>query len=853
MTKLYIASGPMEGISTELKGDVNFIGRASDNDIQIKDRSISRKHLKIFSSNGKLLIEDLGSENGTWIDGKPIKPGYEFQVREGIPIAIGDTLISLGKKFSGDDADTKYSIKLSGKLGDRQNNLSYKERRITNQRELELIHEVSSALMQSLDVNEICAKIMDALFRRFKRIDGGAIVLQDAQTGELKEIISRSRDRRKSNKNSYSHTIVNRVIRDGKAVMMSDTSQEDARKLSDSIVKLKIKSIMCVPLVSKSKVRGVIYVHSIKVPDGFRKDDLFLLTGLSYPAAMSLENALLYSRRKQAEEALQKSREDLERRVEERTAELSKANAQLKQEIRERKRAEETQRRTNKFLKNILDSSASISIISTDLKGNILFWNKGAENIFGYRADEIVGKQKIDVLYLDDETKEGVQAVKSLLFKNSQELSCEIREVTKDGRKLWIESTLTPRFNEEGQIVGILGIGSNITERKQAEEEKKKLEAQLQHAQKMEAIGTLAGGIAHDFNNLLMGIQGNVSLMLLNANESHPHYEKLKTIEDYILNAAGLTKQLLGFSRGGKYEVKPANLNELVEKTSQMFGRTKKEITIQAKLPEQIWNVEVDQGQIEQVLLNLYVNAWQAMPDGGNLYLQTENVVLDAAKTTPYGFEPGDYVKISVTDTGVGMDENTKQRIFDPFFTTKKMGRGTGLGLASAYGIIKNHRGIIEVESEQGLGASFHIFLPRSEKDIVRDRQPAEGIVKGEEMILLVDDEDMIIDVGKAMLSGLGYRCLVAKSGREAVEVYEKNQENIDAVILDMIMPDMGGRETCDRLYQINPAVRILLSSGYSIDGQAKALLERGCGEFIQKPFDIKQLSRKVRAVLKKK
>jgi CheY-like chemotaxis protein len=199
------------------------------------------------------------------------------------------------------------------------------------------------------------------------------------------------------------------------------------------------------------------------------------------------------------------------------------------------------------------------------------------------------------------------------------------------------------------------------------------------------------------------------------------------------------------------------------------------------------------------------------------------------------------------------MDENTKQRIFDPFFTTKKMGRGTGLGLASAYGIIKNHRGIIEVKSEQGLGASFHIFLPRSEKDIVRDRQPAEGIVKGEEMILLVDDEDMIIDVGEAMLSGLGYRCLVAKSGREAVEVYEKNQENIDAVILDMIMPDMGGKETCDRLYQINPAVRILLSSGYSIDGQAKALLERGCGEFIQKPFDIKQLSRKVRAVLKKK
>jgi len=852
MTKLYIAGGPMEGISTELKGDVNFIGRASDNDIQIKDRSISRKHLKIFSKNGKFLIEDLGSENGTWVDGKPIKPGYEFEVKEGLPIAIGDTRISLGKKCPEDDAGSKYAIRLSGKLGDKQNDLSYKERRITNQRELELIHEVSSALMQSLDVNKLCEKIMDSLFHRFKRIDGGAILLLDEQTGELKEIIARSRDRRNNSKNSYSRTIVTRVIRDGKAVMMSDTSQEDVNKLSDSIVRLSIKSIMCVPLVGKSKIRGAIYVHSTKVPDGFRKDDLFLLTGLSYPAAMSLENALLYSKRKQAEEALQKARHDLERRVEERTTELSKANALLKQEIRERMRAEETQRRTNKFLKNILDSSSSISIISTDLKGNILFWNKGAENIFGYKANEIVGKQKIDVLYLDDKTKAGVQEVKSLLFKNSRELSCEIREVTKDGRTLWIESTLTPRFNKEGQIVGILGIGSNITERKQAEEEKKKLEAQLRHAQKMEAIGTLAGGIAHDFNNLLMGIQGNVSLMLLKSDASHPHYEKLKTIEDYIRNAAGLTKQLLGFSRGGKYEVKPANLNDLVEKTSQMFGRTKKEITIHLKLPEDIWNVEVDQGQIEQVLLNLYVNAWQAMPDGGNLYLQTENVTLDLPEVTPYGLEPGNYVKISVTDTGVGMDDATQERIFDPFFTTKKMGRGTGLGLASAYGIIKNHRGIIDVESEKGLGATFNLFLPRSRKDVVKESHAAEGILKGSEMILLVDDEDMIIDVGRALLTSLGYQCLVAKSGREAIRIYEKNQETIDMVILDMIMPDMGGKETCDRLYQIDPDVRILFSSGYSIDSQAKDLLEMGCSEFIQKPFDIKQLSLKVRAVLKK-
>ncbi|UCF86206.1 MAG: PAS domain S-box protein, partial [Desulfobacteraceae bacterium] len=822
MAKLYIINGPMGDTSTELKGEITFIGRASDNDIQIKDRSISRKHAKIISVDGGFLIEDLKSENGTWIDGTPIKPGYEFEVEEGLPVAIGDTVISLGKKCSEDVANSKYSINLSERLGERKKDLSYKERRITNQRELELIYEVSSGLMQSLDIDEVCKKIMDSLFSFLKRIDSGAILLLDDDTGELKEIISRSRDNRKSNKSNYSRTIVNRVIHNGKAVMMSDTSREEEKNLSDSIVKLAIKSIMCVPLISKSKVLGVIYVHSVKVSDGFRKDDLFLLTGLSYPAAVTLENALLYSKRKRTEAALAKARDELEKRVHERTAELSKANELLQQEIMERKRAEEALRETNKFLKNILDSSSSISIISTDLDSNVLFWNKGAENIFGYTAEEIVGSKKIDILYPDDEIKSGIKKIKSTVFSDKKELDCEIREVTKDGSMLWVHSTLTPRFDEHGQVVGILGIGSNITERKQAEEEKEKLKAQLQHAQKMEAIGTLAGGIAHDFNNLLMGIQGNASLMLLDIDPGHPHHEKLKNIEQYIQNAAGLTKQLLGFSRGGKYEVRPVSINELLEKTSQMFGRTKKEISIHSKLQEDIWIVEIDQGQIEQVLLNLYVNAWQAMPGGGDLYLETKNTMLDQSFVKPYGIEPGNYIEISVGDTGVGMDCATKQRIFDPFFTTKKMGRGTGLGLASAYGIVKNHSGVIKVESNKGEGAVFTIYLPRSQKGLQKAIQVDEVVLKGEGTILLVDDEDMIIDVGKAMLKTLGYKFLLAKSGKEAVEIYKHNQEKIDMVILDIIMPDMGGQETYDRLYKINPDVKVLLSSGYSINGQAR-------------------------------
>lgn len=392
--------------------------------------------------------------------------------------------------------------------------------------------------------------------------------------------------------------------------------------------------------------------------------------------------------------------------------------------------------------------------------------------------------------------------------------------------------------------------------RQRSEEERKKLEAQLQQAQKMEAIGTLAGGIAHDFNNLLMGIQGITSLMRLETNADHPFTEHLKGIEDHVKSAAQLTNQLLGFARGGKYEVKPTDLNALVESTIHMFGRTRKEITIHTSYQQDIWTVEVDKRQIEQVLLNLYVNAWQAMHEGGELFVETANIVLDTYYLSLYGLEPGNYVKISVKDTGIGMDEATRQRIFDPFFTTKEMGRGTGLGLASAYGIIKNHGGIINVYSEVGKGATFHIYLPVSlpacAEGLEEDDEQTDSIVEGSGTILLIDDEDTIIAVGRKILEKIGYKVFIAKSGREALETYEEKRAEIDLVILDIIMPGMGGAETFDNLKKINPRIKILLSSGYSLDSQATRILKRGCSGFIQKPFDINSLSRMIKQIMTK-
>jgi len=404
-----------------------------------------------------------------------------------------------------------------------------------------------------------------------------------------------------------------------------------------------------------------------------------------------------------------------------------------------------------------------------------------------------------------------------------------------------------PYYNNDGVITHAVVFNQNITERK-------KLEAQLSQAHKLEALGTLAGGIAHDFNNLLMAIQGHISLILMGMDSHNPDYEKLKAVEKQIIAGVNLTRQLLGFARGGKYEVKPLNINEVLEQTSTMFGRTRRQIQIHKNFQEDIWPIEADLNQIEQVLLNLYLNAWQAMPGGGNLFIKTAKHTVKEVDKINSHMKPGKYVKISITDTGVGMDENTKQRIFEPFFTTREIGLGTGLGLAMVYGIIKNHDGYITVYSEKGHGTNFTIYIPASEKIAVpvREEQFAETILRGQETILLVDDEEHIINVMKEIMEMLGYNVMVADNGWDAIKVYKENKEKIDLVILDMIMPDMGGGETFNGLKQINPQVKVILSSGYSLNSEAAGIMARGCKGFLQKPVNIAILSQKIRDVFEK-
>jgi PAS domain S-box-containing protein len=382
--------------------------------------------------------------------------------------------------------------------------------------------------------------------------------------------------------------------------------------------------------------------------------------------------------------------------------------------VSKRIEAEKALRESEERYRSVVENSRDGIMVMNDAL-QISYANEVLSQILGYSRTEIQGSSFKK--YLTQDCFESVEDFFINTFRGEiipSGLICTIIRKTGNERTVKIGAN---RFEDSRGKVKIVSQLSDITDELETENEKKNLEAQLIHAQKMEAIGTLAGGIAHDFNNILMGIQGYLSLMRLNPESENPDQKYIQGIEENVMSAANLTEQLLGFARKGKYTPRITCLNDVVEKSSRMFTRTKKEISVHKRFQEDIWNVEVDQGQIEQVLINLYLNAWHAMPEGGDLYIQTENVSLRDDYCKPYEASGGKYVKLSVTDSGIGMDKETMERIFEPFFTTKEIGQGTGLGLASAYGIIKNHNGIIRVYSEKDHGATFVIYLPVSEAE----------------------------------------------------------------------------------------------------------------------------------------
>ncbi len=481
----------------------------------------------------------------------------------------------------------------------------------------------------------------------------------------------------------------------------------------------------------------------------------------------------------------------------------------------------------------------------------IKYANPSSLKMVGFIEAEVTGHPFADYIHPNERARVVGYYKRQSLHEDPPPSTYETLLIHKDGGKVNVEITAAIVLYQE-RPAGLIFI-RDITERKRTEKEKKLLEDQLFQAQRMEAIGTLAGGVAHNFNNLLMGIQATASLMLLDTNPDHTHHPLLKNLESMVQNGADLTNKLLGYAREGRYEVKLLDLNKLVRDVAATFSAARREIRIRQDLADDLQKIEADQGQLEQVLLNLFVNAADAMPDGGDLLLKTEGVTHEYMKDRKYAAEPGKYVVLSIRDTGVGMDKNTLKRVFEPFFTTKGLAKSTGLGLAASYGIIKNHGGYIQAWSQKGKGTTFEICLPAAQVNSVDRKSTVDEFSGWGETVLLVDDDETVIDFGQEILIRLGYKPLTASNGTEALVTYSKKMEQIDLVILDMILPDMSGGEVFDRMKHANENINVLLSSGYALDGQASEILKRGCKGFLQKPYNINQLAEKIREILGKK
>ena len=532
-------------------------------------------------------------------------------------------------------------------------------------------------------------------------------------------------------------------------------------------------------------------------------------------------------------------------------------------DITERKRAETELRESERRMAQIIEFLPDATFV-IDMEGKVTAWNRGMETLTGLRSADMAGKGGF--AYAVPFYGKPRPVLIDLAMKPDPEIAATYVTYHQDGERLlsetylpdfmdrgptWLWNTASPLHDPEGRIVGAIESIRDITHHKNAEEEGERLQAQLNQAQRMESVGRLAGGVAHDFNNMLQAILGHTELALGHVEPGGPVAGDLQEIRKSAERSADLVRQLLAFARRQTISPKVLDLNNTVEGTLKMLQRLIGEDIDLAWLPERgLWRVKVDPGQIDQILANLAVNARDAIEGVGKLTIETGNVFLDKTYCIDHaGFVPGEYVLLAVSDNGAGMAKEALEHLFEPFFTTKEVGKGTGLGLATVYGIVKQNDGFINVYSEPGRGTTFKIYLPRHRAGSSQESRESrsEPAPRGQETVLLVEDEPAILEMITKMLERQGYTVLAARTPGEAVRLAGEHPSEIHLLVTDVVMPEMNGRELAKRLLSLHPRLKKLFMSGYTANVIAHHGVLDEAVHFLQKPFSMKDLASKVR------
>ena len=523
-------------------------------------------------------------------------------------------------------------------------------------------------------------------------------------------------------------------------------------------------------------------------------------------------------------------------------------------DVTERIKAQESLLVERDFAESLIQT-AQVIILVLDPKGRIVRFNPYMEQITDYQVDEVKGRDWFEA-FLPQNSRDQIRVLFSRALNDLPTENFITAILTKSGLERLIEWNARALLDREGTLFGLLAVGQDVTDRVKAEEEKAKLGEQLRQAQKMESIGRLAGGIAHDFNNLLTPILGYTEALLEELPAEDPHHGDLLEIMEAANQARDLTRQLLAFGRKQVLELKTIGLNTVISGMEKMLRRLiGEDIEVHIMLEPALGSIKADRSQIQQIILNMAINARDSMPNGGKLTVETTNTVLDSETTRSHPHvRPGAYVMLSVSDSGIGMDKETLNKIFEPFFTTKDQGTGTGLGLAMVYGIVKQHGGHIWVYSEPNRGSTFKVYLPLSDEDVDFEEGHYYSLqtprARQGEVVLLVEDEPSVLGLATKLLKKQGYQVIEARTAKDAIQIADAHGSNIHLLLTDIIMPEMNGRDLYRHLAEGNPSMKALFMSGYTGNVIAQhGILEHGI-HFLQKPFSILSLSQKVREAL---